>query len=265
MDGGGRRKMVAKTISLPNVRELFIPDPGYIIADCDLAQADAQVVAWDANAPKLKQIFKRQLDLHDENAMAIYKRIDDYTRAMAKRGVHATNYAISPRSLAIALGIKIREAEMFIATWFSQHPQIPIWHDRINQQISLSRTVHNAFGFRKVFFDRIDNLLPQALAWIPQSTVAIVINKGLLNLHRNLPEVQPLLQVHDSLVLQFKRNLYPAILPKIQQQLTIPIPYPDPLTIPVGIAVSTKSWGKCKNVSWQGEFEKNEEQSEAGF
>jgi len=29
--------MVAQTIELPNIRKMFVPDPGYEIVDCDLA------------------------------------------------------------------------------------------------------------------------------------------------------------------------------------------------------------------------------------
>ena len=35
-------------IKLPNVRKMFVPDLGYVVFDCDLAGADAQVVAWEA-------------------------------------------------------------------------------------------------------------------------------------------------------------------------------------------------------------------------
>ena len=38
-----------KQLTLPNLRKMFIPDPGKFIFDCDLEQADAQVVAWEAD------------------------------------------------------------------------------------------------------------------------------------------------------------------------------------------------------------------------
>lgn len=247
--------MPAKTVALPNVRKLFTPDPGYILLDCDLDQADARVVAWDANAPKLKEIFNDpSKDLHDENALSIYGRVDKRTRPLAKRGVHATNYVITARSLGRALSISTAEAERFISVWFSAHPEIPSWHDRIQQELALTRTVRNAFGFRKVFFDRVESILPQAVAWIPQSTVAIVINKGLLNLYRNVRKVQPLLQVHDSLVFQIPQRLYPEILPDIHAALSIPVPYDDPLIIPVSAQVSKVSWGDCYPIDWEGNF-----------
>ena len=256
--------MVAKTVALPNIRKLFEPDPGYVLLDCDLDQADARVVAWDAGAPKLKEIFNDPTrDIHNENATTLYGRVDKRTRPLAKRGVHAVNYVITARSLARSLGISIAEAERFISIWFSANPEIPSWHDRIQQDLALTRSVRNAFGFRKVFFDRVESILPQAVAWIPQSTVAIVINKGLLNIHRTLPQVLINMQVHDSLVFQIPRRQFPDILPQIKQCLSVPVPYEnDPLIIPVSAQASMKSWGDCYPIDWEGNFIPNEKLSE---
>jgi len=258
--------MVAKTITLPNIRKLFLPDSGYVLCDADLDQADARVVAWDAGCPKLKDIFNDPTkDLHDENAKEIYGMVNSYTRPMAKRGVHATNYVITPRSLGTALGITTREAEMFINTWFAKNPEIPVWHSKIQQDLALTRTITNAFGFRKIFYNRIEHILPEAVAWIPQSTVAICINKGLLNLYRQFPHIKILLQVHDSLVFQVPKRTFLRDLPLIKKALSIPIPYTDPLTIPVSIEVSTKSWGNKKPITWEGDFKDLETQRAAGF
>lgn len=53
---------------LPNVRKLFIPDPGYTIYEADLRGADAMVVAWEADDEDLKDAFRRGLDVHAKNA-----------------------------------------------------------------------------------------------------------------------------------------------------------------------------------------------------
>lgn len=266
--------MVAKTITLPNIRKLFLPDANHIICDCDFGQADARVVAWDADAPKLKAIFNDPTkDLHSENAFSIFgeRALDEAGnilhkfRQQAKMGVHAVNYLITVRSLAKALGISIREAEHFMNAWFAAHPEIEEWHDSIEEQLMSTRTIQNAWGFRKVFHDRIDKVLTEAVAWIPQSTVAITINKALLNISRNLPEVEVLIQVHDSLVMQFHRSLYPAILPEIKKEMTIAIPYDDPLILPVDVQVSSLSWGHKTPVNWNGEFSDLKSQKYAGF
>lgn len=244
-------------LTLPNVRKMFIPDPGMMMGDFDLAQADAQVVAWEANDDELKAIFRDpDADLHDENAKTIFGKLTPKNRKLAKAGVHATNYGSGARTLASTLGITVHEAERFQRRWFEAHPGIKEWHQRVLYSLQTKRMVTNAFGFRRYYFDRIEGLLPEALAWIPQSTVALIIDKGLVNIHANLPKVEPLLQVHDSLVLQWEKRYYPHILRDIKREMEIVVPYEDPLIIPVGAAVSDRSWGAVEDVDWDGNFVK---------
>lgn len=242
-------------MKLPNIRKNFIPDPGFTIFDCDLEQADAQVVAWEANDDELKAIFQDPLaDLHNENTKVIFGSYptssNDPRRHKCKAGVHLTNYGGSARTLASTLGITTHEAERFQRTWFGAHPNIRKWHKEIELQLQTRRFIENKFGYRRTYFDRVEGLLPEALAWIPQSTVAITINHGLVAIDEQLPEVQLLLQVHDSLVGQYPTSIDHRIKPAIRQRLLVPIPYDDPLIIGVGIKTSTKSWGDCKDVEW---------------
>jgi hypothetical protein len=110
--------------------------------------------------------------------------------------------------------------------------------------------VENRFGFRRFYFDRLESIFPEALAWVPQSTVANVINQGLLNIYHNLPHVQLLMQVHDSLVLQIPADRFTETIPKIKKLMEIPIPYDPILTIGVGLQASRSSWGECESIGW---------------
>ncbi len=241
---------------LPNIRKLFTPDPGYLIADTDLDRADLQVVVWEANDGDLKAKLRAGADIHLENAKDIFGESQGKVkRPLAKAGVHATNYGASARTLARALGITIKEAEYFQARWFAAHPGIKDWHERTLDSLTHTRTVTNPFGFRRLYLDRIDNLLPEALAWVPQSTVAVVTNKGIQRLYHSVPAVDLLLQVHDSIVWQIKKALFLPRLAAIYDALHITIPYDDPLTIPVGIKISDSSWGECQEFDWKGKLE----------
>ena len=95
--------------------------------------------------------------------------------------------------------------------------------------------------------ERLDGLLPEALAWIPQSSVANYIDRVWLRIHDHIPEVQVLLQVHDSLCGQFPTHLkHPCLARMREEAAKVVIPYDDPLVIPVGIKTSDKSWGACE-------------------
>lgn len=243
-------------LTLPNVRKLLIPDPGWTLFEADLAGADAQVVAWEAEDDDLKTAFRRGVDVHSKNAEDLFgpefTRLTghsrDAKRQETKKTVHLTNYGGAARTIATAIGWTVHQAELFQRRWFSIHPGIKTkFQGRVQDSISHDRTVKNKFGFRRVFFDRADACYTEALAWIPQSTVALTTYFGAFQLEEAFPKVQILLQVHDSLVFQFPTAAIPPQ-EEIKNALGVVTPYPDPLVIPWGLASSTKSWGdvtKC--------------------
>lgn len=249
-------------VKLPNVRKLFAPDPGYLLLDCDLKGADAQVVAWEANDHDLKEAFRKGLDVHNHNGTAIYGDSYDpkarrkgakYTmRDEVKRSVHATNYGGSARTIAITLGWSTHTAQVFQDKWFSVHPGIRAWQQRVEHDLQTKRKIANRFGNRIIYLDRADNLLPKALAWIPQSTVAGLCSRGALALSKVCPWCEILLQVHDSIVFQIPRHrAEPSGFSEIRRALTIPVPYEDPLNIPWELSFSEKNWGEVKKVEWE--------------
>ena len=233
--------------TLPNVRKCFVPDTGYEICDCDLAQADARVVAWEAEDDILKEIFRDpSRDLHSENAKAL-----GVSRDLAKRAVHAINYTISAPALSRSVGVTVHDAERFIYRWFSVHPGIKDWHRRCEANLLNSRTITNKFGYKRVYFDRVEQLLGEAVAWIPQSTVALIITKAMIKAEEKYPNlIQPLLQVHDSFIVQYRVEDRDKALLAMKDCMHISVPYPDPLIIPSEPATSTISWGDVKKTSW---------------
>lgn len=243
-------------LELPNVRKIFVPDPGYTLFDADLSGADAQVVAWEADDEDLKAAFRAGLDVHSKNAEDMFgtafTRLEGVARKAfrdkSKRAVHATNYLGSARSIAKTNNWTMHEAESFIRRWLSIHPAIARWHKRIERALNETKSVRNVFGFPRVYFERPNQCLPAAIAWIPQSTVALNTYHGAFQLRAVLPEVEFLLQVHDSLVFQIP-NRVPWKYAAIVKALRVKTPYADPLYIPWGLAVSEISWGDCKEVA----------------
>jgi len=245
-------------IILPNVRKLFIPDPGYVMFEGDLKGADAQVVAWESDDEDLKSAFRSGIDIHSKNAEDLwghkFTSLGGHSRYLkrqeTKKAVHAVNYGVSDRTLAITLNWTVHEAETFRKRWFGIHPGIPNnFHGRIRADLARNRTIRNAFGFRRVFFDRIDSCFAEALAWVPQSTVALNSFLGFFSLEQQFPKAEPLLQVHDSIVFQLPSEEAKKSSPQtLRKALEVLTPYPDPLVIPWDLKRSERSWGDMEDV-----------------
>ena len=231
---------------LPNLRRLIVPDDGYTIVDMDLERADLYAVAADSGCALLMQRLKSE-DVHTRHALDFLGKCTKYERDLMKKLAHAGDYLVGPRTASIQTGLPEAKIKEFLHWWYITYPEIKGWHNRVKGELYGNRMVKNAFGYRRPFFDRVEDCLPEAVAWLPQSTVALVINKALDNIISNLSrDVQPLLQVHDSLTLQVPRERLDVLIPKIREQSLIPVPYNPPLIIPVSFKVSEKSWGDVK-------------------
>ena len=253
-----------------NLRKCIVPPPGSLYFDCDLERADLQVVVWEAEDESLKRVMRDGADIHLVNTIELYDiagipydecfeshpnywdhigRVDAL-RKRGKRFVHLTDYGGKARTCATACGITVHAAEMAQRRWFGLHPGIAEWHRATQARLTATRTVTNRFGYRRVYFDRIDSVLPEALAWVPQSTVALVIAE----VHRRfdfIDGVEVQIQCYDSLAGCLREDKLSHALPLMHEASRVIVPYRDPLVIPLGLKVGP-SWGEVKARSWAG-------------
>lgn len=236
---------------LPNVRKLFLPDPGMEIFDLDLSSADLRVVVWESGEAELRQLLDAGLNPYVEMAKEYYND-PEFTKQhhryrTFKSLAHGTNYLGSAAGLAKRLGLGIAETRRVQSWYLTRFPRIRDWQDRLKQQLRERRAVTNAFGYRWYCFDRMeDEAYRQAAAWIPQSSIGLLINRIWDRVVTECPEVNILLQVHDSLVGQWpieRREYFSGRVREIAAGCSIP--YPEPLIIPVGLKTSLVSWGDC--------------------
>ncbi|MBV5322711.1 MAG: hypothetical protein JZU60_02615 [Ilumatobacteraceae bacterium] len=250
---------------LPNIKSMYVPDKGFTFFDMDLDRADLQIVVRESGEADWIAALKQGIDMHLLNAFIIAKKepppIEElveshprypdhrgplkHAREFAKVFAHATNYGGGAKTVAAHTGRTVQEIDAAQKYWFGAHPGIKRWHERTFEQINRHRFVENKWGYKWFIFDRLEAMLPEALAWVPQSTVGILINKIWSSFYTNIPELQVLLQVHDSLAGQFPTHRTAHIIPLMEKHSRIEIPYDDPLIIPTGVKTSTISWGDC--------------------
>lgn len=241
---------------LPPVRKIFIPDPGYVIVDADQDGAEARYVAWEAGGA-YKAAFLSGIKIHIETMQEFFhdkwlldpKYEPFYTKC--KNMAYGTTYGGGARGIAAAAAIQESIVAAFQPWFLGRYPGIADWHHRTEVELFTNRRACNHFGYRIAYFDRPQGLLPKALAWQPQSSIAIVTQRGQELIAEEFEPLgaQLLLQVHDSVIFQVpvsKLDLLPKIRARLcsAEQLAIPFPS-DPLLIPWSFKASRKSWGDC--------------------
>lgn len=238
---------------------MFVPDPDYVMFEGDLKQADLQIVICEAivcyekeykktcaSGHKLLDVFNDpSSDVHAENFKTAYpgQTMTPELRQNSKQLVHGTDYLGGTQKMAKTLNISKIQVEAFQRRWFTAHPEIPCWHRHTEHELMTTRTITNIFGYRKRFFERLDRALPEALAWKPQSTVALIIDKAIDKVERQFPSVISIIQVHDSYLGQITESDHRnGLLHEIRKSMLIELPYPRPHTIDVTMKWSRKSW-----------------------
>lgn len=277
-------------------RRAFVADPKKVLCYADLEKAESLVVAHLTGDARM--LFDHQpgqnahrnlgADLFSKPAEGLSE--DEYY--LSKKTRHAGNYMqgwmtfqrnVNQDAHKTGVSIDAREAKFFIGRYKDLHPGLPKWWRQTELTLYQSRTLFNLLGRRRVFYGHIGGILPEAVAFVPQSTVGDTLNVGLLNLEglpcpytveRGLwpdyadigPELrsygyESLMQIHDAVVFQvFERDLDKA-LPLINKALRVPLTNPrtyEDFTIPVEInadvdpehlRVWKSCWGDCKPVS----------------
>ena len=203
------------------LKEYFLVDEGHVGYEIDLSQAENRIVAYVAPEPKLIEAFEKGIDIHRRTASYIFKKHEseisdepgsapqfgsgEYSeRFWGKKGNHAFNYDQSANAFSEQMLISRGEAQAIYNAYHNAYAGIKKYHNLIQQQLQENRTLTNLFGRRYTFLDRWDyNLFKAAYAFIPQSTIADIINQwGIIPLYEEYPEVVLLNQIHDSIVFE---------------------------------------------------------------
>ena len=225
---------------LPNIRRMFIADEDHLLWSVDLTKADLYVVVWEADDDDLREQLRQGKNVYREAVNVV-----GLPYSKAKSFIHGTNYGGSYRTMARSQKISEAQARAAQEAWFARHPGIKRWHARVWRELSAGKPIANRFGYRIHFFGR--NALPEALAWIPQSTVACVINRAWKQIEERVPEAKVLLQVHDELLGQ----IHVSCLNRLNELLDcmrVVVPYEPPLIIPCELKIG-RNWGEMQ--PWQ--------------
>lgn len=221
------------------IRRMFIPDDGKVFVYRDYSQAEARIVAYEAEEEALIALFEDpDRDVHKENAARIFrKNIADVTsneRYLAKRVIHASNYGMGAARLydvvnqdAVSTGVRITlgQARSLLDAYFMLYPKVrEVFWREVEDELRRTRTLVTPFGRKRIFFGRWeDKFLKEAYAFKPQSTIGDLCCKAVVNMHRtkNL-SWDILVNVHDSILVQCPIDDVPLVVPWMKEQMNIP-------------------------------------------
>jgi len=228
-----RKTFFGTGTNLQNQPEVYkrylMADPEHLICEVDLAKAEAHVVAYLCHDVNMIRGFESGIDSHSLNASIIFgvpieeviaeahsgKEQKHTMRYMGKKVVHASNYNMGPMTFSDQLAVEnvfmsMSECKKLLENYKRRFPGLANWHSQVNEEVSRTRILYNLFGRPKRFLGAMNPaLFRNAYSYVPQSTVAELVNKGSINisndprLGRDGYDIDLLTTVHDSDVFQF--------------------------------------------------------------
>lgn len=238
-------------------------DRGYIDA---ANSGDLHTVAAKLTWPNLdwKGNLKHDRPIADQN---FYR--DFSYRDMAKRGGHATNYYGQPPTVATHLKVPRALIEAFQRSYFTAFPGIADWQLDTIARLQRDGVLVTPLHRERRFWGRSSDPAThrEAIANVPQSLVADVMNEGLMNVQRwlireklALHEVPIragsavrvargglLAQVHDAGLFLLPASEADAMVPEILERIIYPVDFGalGVMRIPADATIGRR-WAKAK-------------------
>lgn len=217
-----------------NIKNLYIPEAGKVLIQCDLSQGEFNAWASYAQDTKMLNDIKNGLDIHRTVASKVWnikpEEVSKELRTYAKRVVFGLMYGISIKGAANLVGCSEREAQRIQDTFFGLYPKAAAWLRNIPVVAKTQGYLTTVFGRRRrlsyLFNHPIESMRSYACrvaANFPmQSTVADITARNMIALKPLLDsmDAQIVLTVHDSIIVQCKPEIAKDLIEKMKSITT---------------------------------------------
>ncbi len=225
-----------------NIRNSFIAQEGYVLASFDYSQIELRIAALLSQDEYFIKVFKEGKDIHSAVAMRVFnveeKDVSSEMRRKAKVINFGILYGMGVSALRQNLGGDRKDAQIFYDNYFAQFPTIAAYLESVKEFARKTGYTETLFG-RKRYFPGIKSHISfiKAMAErmainapIQGTATADIIKIGMKNADTDLDkagllnDVNLVMQVHDELVYEVKKEVLPKAIEVIENAMKNAIP-----------------------------------------
>jgi len=237
------------------VRKAFIPrDENHVLLAADYSQIELRIIAALSQEETMIKAFKNGEDIHASTAAKVFNvAIDDVTREQrsnAKTVNFGIIYGVSAFGLSNQTTLSRSEAKELIDTYYKTYPKL---RNYMSELINFAREngyVETVLGRRRYLKDiNSRNAIVRGAAErnavnAPiQGSAADIIKLAMINIYNRFEKEniksKMLLQVHDELVFDARKDELEIIKPIIKEEMENAYKLAVPLDVEIGIG---KNW-----------------------
>jgi DNA polymerase-1 len=242
------------------IRNAFMAREGYDLIAFDYSQIELRVLAVLSEDSQLVKIFKEGKDIHSSVAAKVFgvkeEEVDKEMRRRAKVINFGIIYGMGVNALKANLGTTRDEAQQFMDNYFASFPTIKKYFDLVIEGARERGYTETLFGRRR-YLPALKSPLPQIKASAErmamnaplQGTAADIIKLAMIRADKDIKEaglegkVFLLLQIHDELIFEVKKEVVKQALPIIKRAMEQGIE----LTVPIVVSSAIGSrWGEME-------------------
>ncbi|MDP8268041.1 MAG: DNA polymerase I [Candidatus Tenebribacter davisii] len=236
------------------VRKAFcVSDDEHVILAADYSQIELRILAILSGDVKMITAFNNKQDIHSETACVVFdipkEEVTSDQRRYAKIINFGLMYGMGPFRISQELEISRREAKEFIENYFNKFPTIKEYIHSGIQQATIDGFVSTIFG-RKLYLPDLyssNKMLVEGAKRVAtnmpiQGSAADIIKVAMISLHEKIkhdPDIKMIIQVHDELVFEVRKNKLEEAKKLIVKEMESAIPEKYikivPLIVDVGI------------------------------
>jgi hypothetical protein len=145
-------------------------------------------------------------------------------RFMCKKLGHGSNYGGQPPTLAEEAHVDLNLVRQFQPKYFAAFPAHQQWQAHVAQTLRSTGCITSLLGRRRYFLGRRgdSDTLRGAIAYDPQSSLADIVNRALLNIWRdNISTI--VMHDHDALTFMYREDDEDTVVPRLMEALILPV------------------------------------------
>jgi DNA polymerase I len=247
------------------IRNAFVAPEGYELVAFDYSQIDLRVAAFLSEDPKLIEIFTEDRDVHAAVAAQVFgipeREVTKEMRRRAKVINFGILYGMGVSALQQNLGTSRKEAQEFYQNYFETFSRLAEYLEEVKAKAAKQGYVETFFGRRR-YFEGIRSSIPYIRASAErmainapiQGTQADILKLAMIEIDKELQRpawkgsAHLLLQVHDEVIYEVKKELVAEIAPVVRRRMQEMMSLKDTKGVPLKAKASKGlSWGTLED------------------
>ena len=247
------------------IRKAFLASPGFTLVAFDYSQLELRIAAILSGDEKMRKAFREGKDIHTATAAEIFNvaesGVTPEMRSRAKVINFGVLYGMGAKALSGSMGVSLDEARDFIEEYFRDFEGVAAFIEKIKDEARRDGWVQTLFG-RKRYLPQIYSEAEyirgeaerMAVNAPIQGSEADVVKLGMIR-SQDLIEKKfkgqafQLLQIHDELLFEVKKELVPEFVFEIKKILEEIYPHEIKLEVQ---AKTGPSWGELEEYAMVG-------------